>query len=231
MCVFAAPAVAATGAGAAATTAATGAGLFGLGATASNLFLASLGLNLGTGLIQQQAAKQQANAVFQSALIANQSAEDAKRSQQQALAEQKSETEKASAQDIFAKNIQSLIASRKIVASERAGTTVGLLLQDQERQAANYRESINQTLESARRQYTRNIEGTEADFMNRRNRLQSNINQAYNQIPSLGSVLLNTAVQGLSTYAGLTGGLGGVNPTGVGPQASYLTTGSSLGIA
>ena len=198
MCVFAAPAVAATGASAAAST-----GLFGLGATASNLFLASLGLNLGTGLIQQQAAKQQANAVFQSALIANQSAEDAKRLQQEAYAEQKSETEKSSAQDIFAKNIQNLIASRKIVASERAGTTVGLLLQDQERQAANYRESINQSLESARRQYTRNIEGTEAQFLNRRNQLQSNINQAYNQIPSLGSVLLNTAVSGLQTYVGL----------------------------
>ena len=209
MCLFA-PAVAATGAGAgaaaagaAATTAATGAGLFGLGATASNLFLASLGINLGTGLLQQQAAKQQANAIFQSALIANQSAEDSKRTQQQALAEQKSESEKASAQDIFAKNIQNLIASRKVVASERAGTTVGLLLQDQERQAANYRESINQSLESAKRQYTRNIEGTEAQFLGRRNQLQSNINQAYNQIPSLGSILLNTAASGLSTYVGL----------------------------
>ena len=205
MCVFAAPAVAATGAGAGAA-AATGAGLFGLGATASNLFLASLGLNLGTGLIQQQSAKQQANAVFQSALIANQSAEDAKRLQQEAYAEQKSETEKSSAQDIFAKNIENLIASRKIVASERAGTTVGLLLQDQERQAANYRESINQSLESAARQYTRNIAGTEAQFLNRRNQLTSNINQAYNQIPSLGSVLLDTAVSGLQTYVGLKPG-------------------------
>lgn len=180
-------------------------GLFGLGAGASNLFLASLGINLATGLAGRSAAKSAANQTFQSSLIANQSAEDSKRSQQQALAEQKSETEKASAQDIFAKNIESLIASRKVVASERAGTTVGLLLQDQERQAANYRESINQSLESARRQYTRNIEGTEAQFLNRRNQLQSNINQAYNQIPSLGSVLLNTAVSGLQTYVGLTG--------------------------
>jgi len=199
--------------------------------SAGPLFAASLGLNLVSGLAQRSAAQAAANQTFQSSLIANQSAEDSKRLQQQALAEQKSETERSSAQDIFAKNIQSLIASRKVVASERAGTTVGLLLQDQERQAANYRESINQTLESARRQYTRNIERTEADFMNRRNQLQSNINQAYNQIPSLGSVLLNTAVQGLSTYAGLTGGLGGATSASVGPRASYLTTGSSLGIA
>ena len=168
---------------------------------AGGLFLGSLGLSAATGLAQRSAAKSAANQTFQSSLIANQSAEDAKRAQQEALAQQKSETEKSSAQDIFAKNIESLIASRKIVASERAGTTVGLLLQDQERQAANYRESINQSLESAARQYTRNIEGTEAQFLNRRNQLQSNINQAYNQIPSLGSVLLNTATQGLSTLA------------------------------
>ncbi len=178
-------------------------GLFGLGATASNLFLGSLGLNLATGLAGRSAAQSAANQTYQSSLIANQSAEDAKRLQQEALSEQKSETEKSAAQDIFAKNIQSLISSRKVVASERAGTTVGLLLMDQERQAANYRESVNQSLDSASRQYTRNIEGTESQFLNRRNQLTSNINQAYNQIPSLGSVLLNTAVSGLSTYVGL----------------------------
>jgi len=172
---------------------------------AGGLFLGSLGLSAATGLAQKSAAETTANQTYQSSLIANQSAEDAKRLQQEALSEQKSETEKSSAQDIFAKNIESLIASRKIVASERAGTTVGLLLMDQERQAANYRESINQTLESARRQYTRNIEGTESQFLNRRNQLTSNINQAYNQIPSLGSTLLNVATQGLSTYGTLQG--------------------------
>ena len=40
-----------------------------------------------------------------------------------------------------------------IVASEQAGTTVGLLLMDTERQAANYREKVNQSIESMQRQY------------------------------------------------------------------------------
>ena len=52
-------------------------------------------------------------------------------------------------------------ANRAIIASERAGTTIGLLLMDTERQAANYRESVNQTLESARRQHLRSIQATE----------------------------------------------------------------------
>ena len=82
----------------------------------------------------------------------------------------------------------------------RLPLTVNLLLANQERQTANAREAINQTMESISRQYTRNVEGLVAQRDNRRNQLQSNINQAYNQIPSLGSVLLNVASTGLSNY-------------------------------
>ena len=78
-----------------------------------------------------------------------------------------------------------------------------MLLADTERQAANARESINQTLESVSRQYKRNVEGLEAQRDSRRNQLQSNINQAYNQIPTLGSIILNTAAQGLSSFTTL----------------------------
>ena len=121
--------------------------------TQSALFAASLGLTAANAFAQRSAAQSAANQTYNQALIAQQSAEDSKRLQQQALAEQKSETEKSKAQDIFAKNIEALQASRSIIASEQAGTTIGLLLMDQERQAANYRESVNQSLESYRRQY------------------------------------------------------------------------------
>ena len=202
MCVFAAPA-----AGAAAG-AAGGAGLFGLGATASNYFLASLGLNAVTGLAQRSAAQAAANQQYQSALIANRSAEQAFAAQQEALAAQLKESRASKAQEKQAATIRGLQARGAIKASGRAGLTVDLLLQDQERQTANFRESINQALESASRQYGRNVQGLTAQRDDRRNQLQSNINKAYNQIPSLGSVLLNTAVSGLSSYASLTGGIG-----------------------
>ena len=178
-------------------------GALGSGAT-SALFAAGLGLTAVNAFAQRSAAQSAADQAYNQALIAQQSAEDSKRLQQQALAEQKSETEKSKAQDIFAKNIEALQASRSIIASEQAGTTIGLLLMDQERQAANYRESVNQSLESFRRQYDRNILATEADYQNRINQLQSNVNQAYNQIPSLASTLLNVATQGISSYAQLT---------------------------
>ena len=76
-------------------------------------------------------------------------------------------------------------------------------MRDAERQSANARESINQALESATKQYRRNVDGLVAQRDNRRNQLQSNINQAYNQIPSLGSVLLNVATSGLNSYTSI----------------------------
>ena len=173
-----------------------GTGLFGL--SAATAFNIGLGLTAANAFLGRQAAKSNARQIYQSALAANRSAEDDKRQQQLALAERKAEQEKSAAQDIFAKNIVNLQRSRQILASERAGTTIGLLLQDNERQGANYRESINQSLESMNRQYAFNIQQTEAQFDTRRNNLQSNINQAYNAIPSLGQTLLSIGTQGLS---------------------------------
>ena len=174
----------------------------GLG-SAAPLFYASLGLNAVTGLAQRSAAQSAANQTYQSALIAQRSAEESFARQQEALGAELKETRASAAQEKLAATIRGLQAQGTTRASERAGLTVGLLLQDQERQSANLRESINQALESATRQYSRNIQGLEAQRDNRQNQLQSNINQAYNQVPSLGSTLLNVATQGLTSYQGL----------------------------
>ena len=178
--------------------------VLGLGKAAGGLFLGSLGLNLATGLAQRSAAQAAAEQTYQSALISNKSAEQSFANQQEAIAAELRETRASKAQEKLAKTIQGLQAKGRIRANEQAGLTVQLLLQDEERQTANAREAINQTLESIGRQYTRNVKGLVAQRDTRRNQLQSNINQAYNQIPSLGSVLLNVASQGLSTYGQLT---------------------------
>jgi flagellar biosynthesis GTPase FlhF len=175
-----------------------GSGLFGL--SAATAFNIGLGLTAANAFAGRAAARDRANQTYNQALIANQSAEADKRQQQLALAEKKSEEEKFAAQDKFAKTIDALQAKSSIVASEQAGTTVGLLLMDQERQAANYREKINQSLESMRRQYLFNVQATESQFESRRNQLQSNINEAYNAIPTLGQTLLNIGTQGVGMY-------------------------------
>ena len=177
-----------------------GAALLGAGTTAATAFNIGLGLTVANAFAGRAAARDRANQTYNQALLANQSAEADKRQKQLALAERKAEEEKFAAQDKFAKTIDALQAKASIVASEQAGTTVGLLLMDQERQAANYREKINQSLESMRRQYTFNIQQTESQFLSRRNDLQSNINEAYNAIPSLGQTLLNIGTQGAGMY-------------------------------
>ena len=172
-------------------------GLAGKAATAFNV---GLGLTVANAFVGRAAAQQRAGQVYNQALLANQSAEKDKRQQQLALAERKAEEEKFAAQDKFAKTIDALQAKSSIVASEQAGTTIGLLLMDTERQAANYREKINQSIESMQRQYLFNVQATESQFETRRNQLQSNINEAYNAIPTLGQTLLNIGTQGVGMY-------------------------------
>ena len=176
-----------------------GAALLGAG-KAATAFNIGLGLTVANSFVQRAAARDRANQTYNQALIANQSAEDDKRQKQLALSERKAEEEKFAAQDKFAKTIDALQAKSSIVASEQAGTTVGLLLMDQERQAANYKEKINQSLESMQRQYLFNVQATESQFLSRRNQLQSNINEAYNAIPTLGQTLLNIGTQGVGMY-------------------------------
>tara|TARA_R100000231_G_scaffold131999_1_gene104263 strand:- start:2495 stop:3124 length:630 start_codon:yes stop_codon:yes gene_type:complete len=202
--------------------------VFGLGKAAGGLFLGSLGLSLATGLSQRNAAIAAADRTYQNALIANRSLEQSSARQQEATAAQLKETRASQAQEKLAKTIEGLQAKGRIRASEQAGLTVQMLLRDQERQTANFRESINQAMESQSRQYTRVVQGLIANRDNTRNQLQSNINQAYNQIPTLGSVLLNTAVSGLNSYVGLTGGLGGIGSSTGGTPATAINTGSSL---
>ena len=179
-----------------------GAALLGAGASTSAVaaFNIGLGLTAVNAFAGRAAAQQRADQTYNQALLANQSAEADKRQQQLALSERKAEEEKFAAQDKFAKTIDALQASRSIIASEQAGTTVGLLLMDQDRQAANYREKINQSIESMQRQYLFNIEATESQFVSQRDQLQSSINEAYNAIPSLGQTLLNIGTQGAGLY-------------------------------
>ena len=168
-----------------------------------SLVAASAGISLFQGLAMRGAAQDAAEQAYQTEVAGVANAETDKRNKQAAVMEQQSDKEKTSAQDKFAKSIDALKARASLLASERSGVSFGLILQDNERQAANYRESIRQSLESARRQHTRSIQQTEAQYQNIRNQYRSQTQQAYNQIPSLGSVLLGAASSGLQTQLAL----------------------------
>ena len=161
------------------------------------------GLNLFQGLAMQSAAKQTAEGTFQQEVEGTQSAEDNKRNKQLALAEQKQAKKAQEAQNVFAKNIESLQATATLLSTGQTGNTINLLVMDQARQAGNYRESVRQTLESFARQYDRNIQSTESEYQGIRNRLRSRTINAYNQIPSTGSILLGAATSAFNTELGM----------------------------
>ena len=164
------------------------------------------GLNLFQGLAMQGAAKDAARQTAEQEKVGVKSAEDSKRNQQLALAEQKASKEKQEAQNVFAKNIEILQAQKALLASGQAGNNINLLFRDLGRQGGNFRESIRQELESFSRQYDRNIQGTESEYQNIRNRLRSNTITAYNQIPSTGSIILGAATSAFNTELSLDDG-------------------------
>jgi len=51
------------------------------------------------------------------------------------------------------------------------------------------------------RQYLFNIQATESEYLNRRNRIQTNINEAYNNVPTLGQTLVDIGVGAFSNYS------------------------------
>ena len=160
---------------------------------------ASVGLSLFQGLAMRSAASQAAADTFEIEKQAVKSAEDAKRNKQLALAEAKQEKTVAARQDQFAKTIDTLVATKALLAKGQVGNTTNLLVMDQARQGANYNEKVRQSIDSMNRQYLFDVKGTEAEYQGIRNRYRSNTINAYNQIPSLGSILLNAATTGFNT--------------------------------
>jgi len=164
-----------------------------------SLVAASAGISLFQGLAMRGAAQDAASQAFEVEKEGVANAETDKRNKQAALAEQLDDKNKTSAQDKFAKRIDSLRTRASLLATGKSGVSFGLILQDNERQAANYRESIRQSLESARRQHTRSIQQTESQYQSIRNQYRSQTQQAYNQIPSLGSIILGAGASALQT--------------------------------
>ena len=161
------------------------------------------GLNLFQGLAMQGAAKEKAEGTFQQEVEGTQSAEDNKRQQQLALSEGKQEKKAAARQNKFAKAIDTLVATKALLAKGQSGNTTNLLVMDTVRQGANYNEKIRQSIESMDRQYLFDIKSTEAEYQGIRNRLRSNTINAYNAIPSTGSILLGAATSAFNTELGM----------------------------
>ena len=206
MCVFAAAPALAAGAGTAATAAAAAApvaastGLFGLGAGVSNMFLAQLGITAATAGLQYVQQQKVADYQYEAAQRAAESANQAFMDQQEGLSARLREEKQAAEQQKFDVAKKTLQAKGAIKATERAGLTIDLLLADAEREKGNWTNALNQTIQSADRQYRRNLKGLEAQRQGRTNQAIDMYNTASANAPSLLGTIANVANTGLSNY-------------------------------
>ena len=171
---------------------------------AGGLFLGSLAIGVASTVQAQRVANQQASYAYESARRSALSADAAFAAQQEAVSARLREERQAAAQKRQEASIKQLEAQGAIAATEGiSGNLAALLDRDAQRQAGRLRDTINQTMESADRQYQRDIDGLEAQRQSRRNEAIDYQNQAYMQAqkaPTLLDTVAEAATLGLNSY-------------------------------
>jgi hypothetical protein len=184
-------------------------GLFGLGA-ATKPFLFGQALNLGTNIFstisQRNQIFRQVQGIYDSSLQLIANAEEAKANQERAINELLDDKVKSKKQEILTVKVKTLKAKEALVASERAGNTMSLLLQDFENQGANATESILQESDTLISQALRDKNAVIATRDTRRNAAKDQITKATNAAnaaPTLLGAITKTLGSGLQSYASL----------------------------
>ena len=171
---------------------------------AGGLFLGSLAIGAVQTIQAQRVANQQASYAYESARRSALSADAAFAAQQEATSARLREERQAAAQKRQEASIKQLEAQGAIAATEGiSGNLAALLDRDAQRQAGRLRDTINQTMESADRQYQRDIDGLEAQRQSRRNEAIDYQNQAYmeaQKAPTLLDTVAEAATLGLNSY-------------------------------
>lgn len=171
---------------------------------AGGLFLGSLAIGVASTVQAQRVANQQASYAYESARRSALSADAAFAAQQEAVSARLREERQAAAQKRQEASIKQLEAQGAIAATEGiSGNLAALLDRDAQRQAGVLRDTINQTMESADRQYQRDIDGLEAQRESRRNEAIDYQNQAYmeaQKAPTLLDTVAEAATLGLNSY-------------------------------
>ena len=174
---------------------------------AGGLFLGSLAIGAVQTIQAQRVANQQASYAYESARRSALSADAAFAAQQEAVSARLREERQAAAQKRQEASIKQLEAQGAIAATEGiSGNLAALLDRDAQRQAGVLRDTINQTMESADRQYQRDIDGLEAQRQSRRNEAIDFQNRAYNEAskaPTLLDTVAEAATLGLNSYIAL----------------------------
>ena len=136
--------------------------------------------------------------------------------QQNAVSDRLEEDRAIVGQKKLEATIKELKAKGSIAVQEgKSGRLLGILLGDAERQGGVMRESLNQSLESAERQYDRDVEGIIAQRESRRNQALDIANRGYKQAQQQYQGLLPTiagiASTGLKSYLDIRPNMAEIN--------------------
>jgi len=167
------------------------------------LFYGALGLGAVTEIVGANRANQQAEILGGQAAQEGAAANLALAREQEGLGARLKEDRKANAQEQLALAKQGLQAKGQLLAAERSGLTLDLLLGDVERQEGEAKSLLEQTMESATQQYRRNTLGLTAKRDDRLNAAKSKRNQAQGMTRGPLDVALGTLGSGLSSYSNL----------------------------
>ena len=184
-------------------------GLFGLGAATKPFLLGqalSLGTNIFSTISQRNQIFRQVQGIYDSSLQLIANAEKAKADQERAINQLLDDKVKSKKQEILTVKVKTLKAKEALVASERAGNTMSLLLQDFENQGANATESILQESDTLVSQALRDKNAVIATRDTRRNAAKDQITKATNlanSAPTLLGAITKTLGSGLQSYASL----------------------------
>ena len=196
------------------------AGALGLTGLAGKLVNASLALSAVTQVAgaaaKNKAARQTASYAYQAAERTALSADAAMSAQQNAVSDRLEEDRAITAQKRLEANIKVLKPKGSIPAQEgKSGRLLGIVLGEEERQGGVMRESLNQSLESAERQYDRDVEGIIAQRESRRNQALDIANRGYMQAQQQYQGLLPTlagiASTGLKSYLDIKPNMAEIN--------------------
>ena len=180
--------------------AAAGPGILGLGGTLSNMFIGQLALTAVSGITEYQAQRQATKYKYEAAVRAAEAANQAYVDQTEGLNSRLREEKQLAEQEKFKVKKKTLQAQGAIRASERTGLTVDLLLADADRERGNWTNALNQTIQSADRQYGRDLKGLEAQRKGRYNTALDIRNEAAANAPSLLGTIGSIANAGLTNY-------------------------------
>lgn len=160
--------------------------------------LVATGLGLFQGLAMRSAAQQKADQTYQTELTNAKNAEDARNLKVTTAGQNLKTKEALTAQKRQQASLQTKQKVGSLEASGIGGNVLALLTGEAQREGANVGNNLNISNAAQRKNLGLEVRGYDAQLGRQLSAGQSNINQAYNEIPSMTQIALGVGSKALT---------------------------------